>query len=318
MNAPNDHDRQLTDFLRGGPEELPYGSLDAIRDSIEETGQRVVISSWRPSDMNKIVTFSLGAAAVVVATVIGIQVVDTPKGGLDVESSQTPAQTITREPTASVAAGIPEGRYLLSEGTDGGVSITVTIDSPLWSADECWSDPGGRIGEDPRLLVALQGPGAACAGAPDGAGLISFQSREYRVYGDACHYDPPPPPHPNMVATTVGELADALARQVHRRLSTSIEDITVDGYPGKKVILQLAGDVIFHGNDCEDDEYVLFGLPEDRLARYSQGPQQMEELWIVDVGGLTVVLGGLYYPDTPQSVVDELRAILASATFGLP
>jgi hypothetical protein len=36
------------------------------------------------------------------------------------------------------------------------------------------------------------------------------------------------------------------------------------------------------------------------------------------VDGLTVVLDGVYYPDTPPSVVDEVRAILASATFGLP
>ncbi len=267
--------------------------------------------------MNKIVTLGFGAAAVIIAVVVGTQF-GSPEAGIGSQSAQAHVQTFTPEPIPTIAAGLPEGPYLLSEGTDGGVSITVTIGGPLWSADGCWSDPGGRIGEDPRLLVALQGPGPACAAAPDGAGLISFQSREYRVYGDACHYDPPPPPHPNMVATTVGELADALARQVHRRLSTSIEDITVDGYAGKKVILQLAGDVIFHGNDCEDDEHVLFGLPEDRLARYSQGPRQIEELWIVDVDGLIVVLDGLYYPDTPQSVVDGLRAMLASATFGAP
>jgi hypothetical protein len=36
------------------------------------------------------------------------------------------------------------------------------------------------------------------------------------------------------------------------------------------------------------------------------------------VDGLSVVLIGLYYADTPQNAVDELRAILASATFELP
>ena len=38
-------------------------------------------------------------------------------------------------------------------------------------------------------------------------------------------------------------------------------------------------------------------------------------MWIVDVDGRIVILDGLYYADTMPSVVDELRAILASATF---
>jgi hypothetical protein len=40
----------LTDFLRDGPTELPYQSLDAVRDRTEQTGQtRVVIAgSCRP------------------------------------------------------------------------------------------------------------------------------------------------------------------------------------------------------------------------------------------------------------------------------
>ena len=44
-------------------------------------------------------------------------------------------------------------------------------------------------------------------------------------------------------------------------------------------------------------------------------PGQIEEVWAVDVNGLIVVLVGTYYPDTPQDAVEELRAILASATF---
>lgn len=266
--------------------------------------------------MNKIVTIGLGAVAVVLAVVVGIQEFGSLEGGIG-QPTSTPAETSTPEPIPSAGAALPEGPHLLHEGSDDGVSITVTISGTAWSGEGCWSDPGG-LGRPSRLLVALEGPGPACAGPPDGVGLSAFQGREFQVYGDACHYEPPPPPHPNTIATTVEELADALSSQVHRPLSTSIEDITVDGYAGKKVILHLAGDAIFDGNDCEDDEYVLFGLPEDRLARYSQGPRQIDELWIVDVDGLMVVLDGIYYPDTPLSAVDELRAILQSATFGSP
>ncbi len=76
---------------------------------------------------------------------------------------------------------------------------------------------------------------------------------------------------------------------------------------------------VYHPVGCDDDNtFALFGLPGDDLARHSQGERQIEELWIVDVDGMIVVLDGAYYPDTPQNVVDELRAILASATFELP
>ena len=50
-------------------------------------------------------------------------------------------------------------------------------------------------------------------------------------------------------------------------------------------------------------------------GRYSQGPGAVEELWAVDVDGRLVVLDGRYFANSPQNAVDELRAILASATF---
>ena len=67
MTAHDDLDRQLNDFLRDGPTELPYQSFDAVRDRTEQTRQRVVIGPWRIPEMNKFVTIGLGAAAVVVA-----------------------------------------------------------------------------------------------------------------------------------------------------------------------------------------------------------------------------------------------------------
>ena len=71
--------------------------------------------------------------------------------------------------------------------------------------------------------------------------------------------------------------------------------------------------------DCDFDDnrdiLALFGLPGHDPARFSQGQSQIEEVWAVDVDGLIVVLIGTYYADTPQNVVDELRAIVESATF---
>ena len=68
MTAHNDLDRQLNDFLRDGPTELPYESFDAVRDRTEQTGQRVVIGPWRLPEMNKILTIGLAAAFIAAET----------------------------------------------------------------------------------------------------------------------------------------------------------------------------------------------------------------------------------------------------------
>ena len=66
---------------------------------------------------------------------------------------------------------------------------------------------------------------------------------------------------------------------------------------------------------CDEGRLALFGLPGNDPARYSQSKDQIEEVWALDVNGVLVVLDGAYYADTPRNAIDEIRAILASATF---
>ena len=53
------------------------------------------------------------------------------------------------------------------------------------------------------------------------------------------------PTKPDTPATTVDEFIDAVGNQGSRDASTP-EDITVDGYAGKKIILEMADDVDIH------------------------------------------------------------------------
>ena len=307
MTASRDPDRLIHEFLLEGEEQLQDQVYDAVRAGIEQKRQRAMFGPWRFPTMNKFVTIGLGAAAAVVLLIVGVQLFGSAGGGFGAAPSPSPEASVveptaTPEPSPSVAAGLPEGPHPLSEGTDGEVPITVTIAAPLWDGEPnggglCW---GGSTD--------------TCAGPPDGAGMIAFQSREYYVYGDACHLSTTRPDTP---ATTVDELVDALANQASREASAP-EDITVDGYAGKKIILDMADDVDITACDEGGDSLTLFGVPGEDRARYSQGPGQIEEVWAVDVDGQLVVLDGLYYADTPQNAVDELRSILASATFELP
>jgi hypothetical protein len=98
MTAPHDLDRQLQAFLTDGPTELPDPSFDAVRDRMETTRQRVVIGPWRFPDMNKLVPIGLGAAALVVALVLGTRLLGPPApagpgGAPSASPSPTPSPT---------------------------------------------------------------------------------------------------------------------------------------------------------------------------------------------------------------------------------
>lgn len=302
MTASRDPDRMIRAFLLEGEELLPDQAYDAVRAEIEQKRQRAVIGPWRFPTMKRLMTVGAGAVAVLVMLFAGAQLFGSPSGGLGAPATPTPEPTATPEPSPSVAAGLPEGPHVLWD--EGGIVTTVAIAAPAWEGEPrggilCWGDPSDE-----------------CSGPPDGAGMISFVGREYYVYGDACNWSTTRPDTP---ATTVDELVGALANQASREASAP-EDITVDGYAGKKIILDMADDVDVDACDEAEGEsrFGLFGVPGDDPSRYSQGTGQIEEVWVVDADGLIVVLDGTYYAETPQNAVAELRAILASATFELP
>ena len=147
-------------------------------------------------------------------------------------------------------------------------------------------------------------------GPPDGAGIIAFVVDEkFYVYGDPCNWRST---RPKVPATTVDELIAALASQASRD-SSAPEEISVDGYPGKKITLHVPDDVRFE--DCDEGNYSTFGVAGEDPALWAQGPGEVDEIWIVDVDGRIALLEGGYYADTPEHVVDELHDVLNSATF---
>jgi hypothetical protein len=315
MTTPRDPDRLIHAFLREGAEQLDDQVYDAVRADIDHKRQRVVIGPWRVPTVSKLVPIGLGVAAVIAAIFIGSRFIGSPSsnvGGPAVESSPTPQPSVvaqstqpssTPEPSPSATGVIPEGPHLLlSEGSEP-MEITVTISAPGW-----FGEPGS--------YYVIRGEDADPP--PDRAGMLVYSGSEYYVYGDACTWSST---KPNTPATTVDELVDALANQASREASAP-EDITVDGYAGKKIILNMADDVDLDA--CDEGLFALFGQQEgevetaDDVARYSQGPGQIEEVWAVDVDGLVVVLDGAYHADAPQNVVDELRDMFASATVELP
>ncbi len=50
-------------------------------------------------------------------------------------------------------------------------------------------------------------------------------------------------------------------------------------------------------------------------ARFHQGPGQIDEVWVVDVDGTLIFFDAGYFAATPAEYVEEMRAMVESATF---
>jgi hypothetical protein len=252
--------------------------------------------------MNTTLKFGLAAAVVAVALLIGINYLGGSNlGGPGIDSATpTPEPTATPEPSPTP---IPEG--LLQQGphalTDGGAldgmptsPITVTIPAPDW-----YGEPGGAIlSKDDN------------SGAPDGAGMIVFFGDLY-VYGDPCQWVETRPSEP---ATTVDELVAALTAQASRDATEPI-DVTVGGYAGQSITLHVPEDAQF--SECDTGTFGSWGIAgsDPTPFRYHQDPGQIDTLYILDVDGTVAVIDTAYYAGTPQTVVDELEAIVESISF---
>lgn len=308
MSTDRDTTRIVRSWLRTDEHESADRVLDAVLDRLDTTPQRR--ATWWParriSTMNTTLKVGLAAVVVAVAALIGINYLAAPNVGGPGPAEPTPTPTPEPTPTAtpvaepsSTPAGLlPEGPHVLSlgEALDGmpTLPITVTLPAPDW-----YGEPGEGI------LTKNDNPDA-----PDGAGMIVFFGELY-VYGDPCEWSTTRPDAP---ATTVDELVAALATQASRDASQPV-DITVDGYAGKSITLHVPEDAVF--SECDAGTFGSWGVPGDDVTpfRYHQDPGQIDKLWIVDVDGELVVIDIAYYEGTPQSVVDELEAIVASTTF---
>ena len=301
MTAHNDLDRQLNDFLRDGPTELPYESFDAVRDRTEQTGQRVVIGPWRLPEMNKIVTIGLGTAAVVVLLFLGYQYLGSSNTGGPCGPTATPEATASLEPTpepstagpadydaVSMGTRLPEGDYVFTHMD--GVRVVFTA-SPVWERNipnwMVWSvdDNKATMGVSTVQNVALD-PCQPELGGQDPA-----------------------------VGPTVDDLVAAL-RSVPGLTFSAPTDVTQDGYSGVRLDYVPPDDL----NDCLDDMdsaalmYVDGAGGSDTEHVPAPNGTDAFSVYIYDVDGTRVVITAGY----TQNRTDDLNEMLASIRFEKP
>ncbi len=135
------------------------------------------------------------------------------------------------------------------------------------------------------------------------------------IYADPCQWvlvDPP-------VGPTVDDLISAWAN-VPGFNATAAVDVTVDGYVGKQIEFTVPD---YKEDECKQNKFGLWqddGSPATRTGSqpnfWAQGPNQHNQLWILDVDGTRVVIDAFSFPDTsPQDRV-ALDEVLASIQIG--
>jgi hypothetical protein len=306
MTASRDPDRLIHEFLLEGEEQLQDQVFDAVRAEIEQKRQRAGFGPWRTPTMNKFLAIGLGAAAVVVAFLVGYQVFGSPNasvGGPGVDSTPTATAEPTQQstPSPSAEAGLPEGPLLVWESpNEDAPSITVTISAPGWTYHTQYSalEKGEGVDNMSEALVLLDS-------LPPGTG--------FSVPGDPCQWVST---RPETLADTPDEVVAALAAQASRNPSEPL-DVTVGGYAGRMITLHVPDDADF--SDCEGGgDFVSYMDEAGERWQWHQGPGQIDDFWFVDVEGSLVEIRASYRPDTPRELLEEMRTLVESATFEFP
>ena len=282
MSAERDETRIVRSWLEDGVTVLPDRVLDAVLDQLPATHQRR--AGWparRSPHMSTTLRIVVATAAVVVLAFLGIRFL----GGTNFGA---PSETATPIPTQS-ATPQPLGDGPLDAGTvvAAGLGPSESI-SATFTVPEGWDGFAGVC-----LLPATGTEG------PDGMGTC-FLGVESGLYSDPCDGDHGVADVP--VGPTVDEFVNALAEQTAYE-ATAPTDVTLGGYSGKTMDLQLPSDVA----SCDNGEFTPWAG-----SIYAQGPDNQWRLWILDVEGERLILVSQDFAGTSSEDVAEQRAIVDS------
>ena len=97
--------------------------------------------------------------------------------------------------------------------------------------------------------------------------------------------------------------------------ATAATDVTVDGFHRRQIEFTVPD---YNEDECKDGYFALWqdeshAGPGPQGPNYvAQGPHAHHRLWILDVDGTRLVIGGTYFPNTSQQDLDDLDTILNS------
>ena len=287
--------RTVLAWLREDAHENAERVLLAALNDIDHTQQR---RSWWParrlSDMNNFAKVLVATAAVVAVAVVGINL----RPGSQTAASGPPAPTSPSAPPASAShspSPTPDSSaslvtHALTPFGPGGfdvenpraASITFTFDAPA-----TW-EPFENVG------VWIDGNSP-----PDGADLMFLPPGG--LFSDPCLTGAEAEAAADIpVGPTVDDLVTALVD--HPTLDvTSPVDVTLAGYTGTYLDLTIPDDI----SAC------AYYKPLDG-HHYAQGPGQRWHMWVLDVGGVRVLVETNDFAGTSAQRLAEEQAMIDS------
>lgn len=306
MKARSDTERILDAYLAPEADRLADRVIDAALADIARTPQRRAVRvPWRFPLMLTL-SRATGVAIVALVVLLGAGTLfylnSKPDGGFGSQGTPLPTATPTAAPTVAGIPPLPEGT--LAAGTyrlRPFSSETMTIDVLV--------PDGGWVGGPPS---AIGGPVGESNG-PNGIAVAFFNTRT--INSDPCHWDKDgsgraPQEGDIEVGPTVDDLAEALAANSAYDSTTPV-DVTLGGFSGKRLDLQISPDPDGCDNfDGEENQYFVFGGPEG--GQFAQGGANSWQVTIVDVEGTRLIAVLIAYEETSAADLTAAQGILDS------
>jgi hypothetical protein len=206
-------------------------------------------------------------------------------------SGSATSASATAKPVTDVLKG---GRYLF--GPFGDTRSTLVATGPKgWVGYPSW---------------AMDGPEPVRADAPTGIGISFFTANG--IYSDPCHWDVHGTGGADVGDVVVGPTVDDLVAALRANknyTSTAPTPVTIDGYAGQELELQLPDDP-FTRCDKEHGDSAGHAFVFSGPGLYAQGPANRWHLYILDVDGTRLIAVILSYAKTPKTHLDLARNII--------
>ena len=206
----------------------------------------------------------------------------------------------TSPSTVSPSAQVSGTRHVVGKvlGRDGLPGYTVEV-------------PGGWSTESPQFVTK------SGAGVIIGFGVWDVDT----IPTDPCHWKG----HLVAPGPTVDGLVSALVAQSTRHATTPT-DVTLAGQTGKYLEWSVPTDMVvtgkadFKGCDVQDNGHLDFvsWMSTGGGERYQQVAGQVDQLWVLDVGGNPLVVDATHSPNATAADKAELAGMIASIHFELP
>jgi hypothetical protein len=222
-----------------------------------------------------------------------------PKSGGVAGPGRSPSPSATASPTPSATASLTPSAtpQLLANAPLQAGTVVATRLGQSGSISATFTVPERWEGFDGTCILPLAG-----TEAPAGTG-ICFLAVDGGLYRDPCHGTSGAPDV--LVGPTVDELAIALGAQT-AYTATKPTDVTLGGYSGKLMDLQMPTDVA----SCDDGAFTPWSG-----SIHAQGPDNHWRLWILDVDGDRLIVNATDFAATSDADRAEQQAIVDSMRF---